>query len=187
MLRSMFISMFSPLKPVFVTGLCCMDTGNVCGPGCVSRVFPAPARGTGSFPCPVALGTSSIDPAEPHLCFSCFPGGQARCSRRVWSLGVSTDPWRVCAAAPARPCGLGMSGGPGAALDTPAGVGVQGRRRRELDQAGGNHILLLLPRLGLPSHHFFFFLRFFMALKRQPGILLNPIPTSLRKDPAGCF
>lgn len=58
MLRSMFISMFSPLKPVFVTGLCCMDTGNVCGPGCVSRVFPAPAWGTGSLPCPVALGTS---------------------------------------------------------------------------------------------------------------------------------
>lgn len=62
----------------------------------------------------------------------------------------------VRAAAPAHPCGLGLSGGPGAALDTPAGVGVQGRRRRELDQAGGNHILLLLPRLGLPSHHFFF-------------------------------
>lgn len=58
MLRSMFISVFSPLKPVFVTGLCCMDTGNVCGPGCVSRVFPAPAWGTGSLPCPVALGNS---------------------------------------------------------------------------------------------------------------------------------
>lgn len=50
-LRSMFISMFAPLKPVLVTG-------NVCGPGCVSRVFPAPAWGTGSLPCPVALGNS---------------------------------------------------------------------------------------------------------------------------------
>lgn len=26
-----------------------------------------------------------------------------------------------------------------------------------------------------------------MALNRQPGISLNPIPTSLRKDPVGCF
>lgn len=48
MFRSMFLSIFSPLQPGFVTGLCCMDTGNVCGTGCVSGVFPVPPLSPGS-------------------------------------------------------------------------------------------------------------------------------------------
>lgn len=105
--RSMFISLFSPLKAVFVTGLCRMDTGNVCGPGCV--------WGTRSLPLEIPF-PSRIDPAEPHLGFSRFPEGQAGWLQEGLVPGSehrSLD--CVCAAAPAHPCGRGMSGGPGAA------------------------------------------------------------------------
>lgn len=184
-MRSVFISMFSPLKPVLVTGLCCMDTGNVGGPGCVSRMFPAGCGAQGPSPLPWLWENpfpSSIDPAEPHLGFSHFPEGQARCSRR---LGVNTDPWSSSSSSSLWPGNVRGSrsspswemcpgqeekgAGSGWWESHPAAPGSQG-----------------CPGWGsLPTTSFF--LSFFTALKRQPGILLNPIPTSLQEDPVGWF
>lgn len=59
---------------------------------------PAPAWGTGSLPCPVALANSlsrqhRSSRASPQLFPCSWRPGQA--FRRVWSLAVSTDPWAV--------------------------------------------------------------------------------------------
>lgn len=115
-LRSVFISVFSPLKPL-VTGLCCMDTGNVCGP---------------SF---------------PH-----FPEGQARCCRRVWSLGVSTDAGFVFVQQ------LQL---------IPVAWECRGEQEQppghpSWEKGAGSAWWESQPSLGLPSHHIFFF--FFLLL-----------------------
>lgn len=140
-----------------------MDTGNVCGPslslGC-SQALPW----LWEIPFP-----SRIDPAEPHLSFSHFPEGHARCCREVLVPEASTDPWMVSLQQLQLIPELGMLGGAGGASGHPK----NGERSR-LSLVGITSCCSW--GLGLLSHHIFFlfFLRFFMTLK-QPGILLNPI------------
>lgn len=91
-LRSIFISLFSPLKPDFLTGL--LHGHREClWAQFVSGVFPALC---GALPWLWEIPfPSRIDPAEPHLSFSPFPQGQARCCREVLVPEASTDPWMV--------------------------------------------------------------------------------------------
>lgn len=165
-LRSMLISMFSPLKPVFVTGCVAWTQGMFVGSS-VSGVFPAPAMcgAQGPSPLPWLWETpfpSRIDPAEPHLGFSHFPKGQAGCSRRVWSLGVNTDPWIVSVQQlQLIPVAWERQGDQEQPLDTPAGSWCP---RQEEKGAGTGWVGITsccswgsgLPGLGLPSHHIFF-------------------------------
>lgn len=145
------------------------------------RGVPSPVWATGPLPSPVALGNSYSQQCltSSFLIFlRARPGilrgwewteipGLCLCSSSsssLWPGSVrgsrSSLSWELCPGQEEKGAGSGWWESHPAA---PGGIGA--------------------ACAGAPLPSTFFFLRFLTALKRQPGILLNPIPPSLREHP----